>query len=48
LTFLEHENSGPAVDVEKDKESVIRRVLALGDESSLWCAFLPFCVIFGF
>jgi sterol 3beta-glucosyltransferase len=39
LTFLENENSGQAADTEKDKESVIRRVLALGDETTLWSAF---------
>jgi sterol 3beta-glucosyltransferase len=40
LTFLENENSGQAADTEKDKESMIRRVLALGDETSLWSTSL--------
>lgn len=43
LTFLENENNGQAADTEKDKESVIRRVLALGDETSLWSAFFVPC-----
>jgi sterol 3beta-glucosyltransferase len=40
LSFLENEDSSSQeVDIERDKETVIRRVLALGNDSKIWSAF---------
>lgn len=47
LSFLRNEDSSQDAGTETDKESVIRRVLALGDESTLWGSSLSFCVTSG-
>jgi sterol 3beta-glucosyltransferase len=47
LSFLEDEDMGESVDIEKDKESAIRRALGLWNESTLWGAFLSCCTIMG-
>jgi hypothetical protein len=44
LSFLETEDRSQDEDVEKDKDTAIRRVLALGHETTLWGALLSYVI----